>query len=61
MTPEDQQPAERLPIHPTTDDGADAPKPVLPGSPVSPAPRGPQKPIRDLKPGEPPPESSAGS
>ena len=58
MTPEDTQPAQPLPIHPTTDDGADAPKPAVPGSPAQ---EGPQKPIRDLKPGEPPPESSAGS
>lgn len=76
MTPDDQQPAERLPIHPTTDDDqggdgdGDALKPVspdfgdspgLPGSPGSPAAAGSTKPIRDLKPGEPPPESSAGS
>jgi hypothetical protein len=47
--------AERLPIHPTTDSDADAQKPG------SPAPKGAQKPIRELKPGEPPPESSAGS
>jgi len=55
MTQQDQQPPERLPIHPTTDDKVDAPKPG------SPAPAGAHKPIRDLKPGEPPPESSAGS
>lgn len=50
QTDESAPPAGRLPIHPTTDD-----------DPSSPAPAGAQKPIRDLKPGEPPPESSAGS
>lgn len=47
--------AGRLPIHPKT---TDVQKPDSPGSP---APKGAQKPIRELKPGEPPPESSAGS
>ena len=55
QTDEAGRPAGALPIHPTTDDDTEGLKPR------SPAPTGSPKPIRDLKPGEPPPESSAGS
>ena len=51
---DDAAQAGRLPIHPTT---ADVQKPVSPASPTPTA----AQPIRKLKPGEPPPESSAGS